>query len=338
MEEGEKKVVFYWSTKKTASLICAILIVPVLIVFLLSLTLKTTVISSGFYKSNLKKIDAYDRLIQEGIPSLILADSKQSNEFSGEIISFVVKKAINPVWIENLSNIIIDKTIAFLSSPHERIKNIDVNLLEAESFQTKVSDGLTILGQLVPSCSQAQVDAASSICKNSGTNLNLIKSDIEATKEKVNKINLATVDIESGVSQANASLGIIHTLIVNINAYFWTSLAILVALIITIILLQLSNLPMMAKFISLPMIIGSASGLLIAFITQSFTPKNFDLVNLNLPPEMQSIITDFIAKNALGVFHRLEIISAIILALFIIKIWSVKILEKRNFKFFGRTG
>ena len=338
MEEGEKKIVIYWGIKKTISLICAVLIIPVFIVFLFSLTLKTTVINPDFYKANLKKTDTYNRLIQDGIPSLILKDSDQSNEFSKELIVFIIRKAINPLWVENLSGVIIDKTINFLSSEHETLNKVDINLSEVKKFQTKVSDGLIILSQLVPSCSQAQEGATSSICKTSGTNLNLVKKDIDNTRETVNKINLTTINIESGVSQANSYLGIIHKLISNINAYFWASLIVLFALFATIIVLQINNIPMMAKFISWPLIAGSLFGLLVALVTQSFSPKDFDLVNLNLTTEMLSIIADFIKTNTFGVLHRMEIVSAVVLGIFIIKLCAVRVLEKRNFKFFGRVG
>lgn len=338
MEEKEQKVVIYWSTKKTISLICAILLIPVFAVFLFSFVLKTTVISPHFYKTNLKKIDAHSRLIQEGIPSLILQNSNQSNVFSNDLIIFVIQKAVNPAWVESLTNVIIDKTVALLSSRHQTAENIDINIQDANSFLTQVNNGLLVLDQLVPSCSQAQGNEASIICKNADTNLDTIKTNIDSTREKINEVNLKTINIESEISQANAFLGVIHTLIANINLYFWTSLILLLALIATIIILQVNNLPMMAKFISLPIIISSAFGLIVAFITQSFTPSNFDLVNLNLPTEMESIITDFIKTNTFGVFHWLEICSVIALGLFLVKYLVVVILEKRGFKFFGRRG
>jgi len=47
-KEDEQKVVIYWSTKKTVSLICAVLLVPVFIIFVFATTLKTTILNSDF--------------------------------------------------------------------------------------------------------------------------------------------------------------------------------------------------------------------------------------------------------------------------------------------------
>jgi len=223
------------------------------------------------------------------------------------------------------------------SSDRKAGGKLDLNLAEAKNFLTKVNNGLLILEQLVPSCAQAN-SSNSLICKNQQTNLDQIKNDIEKTRGTINQINLGVIDLAPQITQANSYLGAIQKIVNNINIYFWSSLIILLALIIAIILLQLNNLPLMAKFISVPLIVSSAVGLVIVGITQSFVPSNFALGNTNLTPEMNSIISDLLKADVLGVFHRLEIIAAIVLAIFLIKYIIVWILEKRNFKFFVRIG
>ena len=126
MEEGDKKIVFYWSAKKTASLIYSIIIVPVFAIFLFSLVLKTTIINPNYYKANLKKVDAYNRLIQDGIPSLLLQSKTANNDagYSKDLMVFVIREAVDPVWLENLTNKIIDQTVAFFPPPAKPGENL----------------------------------------------------------------------------------------------------------------------------------------------------------------------------------------------------------------------
>ena len=67
-EQGDKKIVIYWNWKRIVNWILLIILIPVFAVFLISLTMKNTIANPNFYKENLTEANAYNRLINAGIP------------------------------------------------------------------------------------------------------------------------------------------------------------------------------------------------------------------------------------------------------------------------------
>lgn len=321
-----QKIVIYWNFKKTLSLICALLLVPAVLFFIFTFVFKITIISPQFYKDNLQKADVYNRLIQDGVPSLIL-ESKISEDnfidtFSKEMIIFVVRRAIDPAWIKTISEGVIDKIAVYFAAPKGTMGKIDVDLKSANQFLVKASAGLTVLDQVLPACE----------------NCAEIRKNIAATQEKIAKINLGVVNIEKEVADSNAVVNFVRKFAKNIKVDFWVSLAAVLVLILLIVLLELKNLPTMLKFISWPLIFGSFFGLIGTWLMTPFSVNGLSLLRFDLPAEMETIVVDFIRVNVLGIIHRAEIISAIIFVFFLLLVTVVFILEKRNFKFFGRRG
>jgi len=217
MVSHDKKIIIYWSWQKTVSIICACLIVPLLLVFLFSLTLKTTIINPEFYKKNLEKNNTYDRLIHDGIPSLVLESNISDNQFSDilskDIIIYVVQKSIDPLWIQNLTNSLIDQIATYFAATHDSGKKIELDLSQSSDFLYKVSNGLTLVSQLVPNCTNSTVALGS--CKN--VNTDEIKNDILKIQTKIDQANLGVIDIQNYVTNANSFILNIQNIIQNMD-------------------------------------------------------------------------------------------------------------------------
>lgn len=318
MKNSDQKIVIYWSWQKTVSIICALLIIPVLLVFLFSMTLKTTIINREFYKKNLDKNNTYARLINDGIPSMILESKISDNGFSDtlskSIIVYVVQKSIDPEWLKSITDGLIDQTANYFAASRGYGKDITLDLSSSTDFLNKVSSGLALAAQVIPD----------------NANTEVIKNNIAQIQTQVNNISLGVIDIQNYVTTANSFIATIQNVIQNINLYFWISLILLIILISIIAILRFSDLKFALKTISLPMIVGSTGGLLFIWMLEPLTFSNLNLLNFNLTAEMNSIIIDLLKTNMLGVFHRYEWIAGVILLVFAIIYITTIILEKRK--------
>ncbi len=341
--EGDKKIVFYWNAKKTWTIVCCALLVPVFLVFLISLTFKQTLLNPQYYKDNFVKADTYNRLIQEGIPSVIMqtkiSDNAVADAFAKEIGVFIIQKSIDPVWLQNMTNDLVDQIVKFLGDPN---KKINLDLSKAQTVLDKTSNGLAIVTQIIPSCSEAQNNALlnqiagnSLNCDNMSTNLDQIKQYLVNAQKEISAINLGVVEIDKNVQNANSFISNIRQIIDNVNTYYMVSLILMILLILAIILLELRNIPFMIKSISISINIGSLATLLLGLIGKAVVPTSF-INNSNLTQTMQDIISSFLRQDIIGVFQKLNTSSGIVLIIFVVIYIATIVLEKTGFKFFGR--
>ncbi len=161
-----------------------------LLILLFSLTLKITVANSEFYKSNLKKNNTYQRLIQDGIPSLItesiISDNAITDTISKDLIIYIVQKSIDPVWLEAVTGKLIDQIALYFSNPDNLGHKVELDLQGSRGFLSQVSGGLTVLEQFVP---------------EQNTNLTQLKKEIEKTRTKINQANLGIINIEKYIGR-----------------------------------------------------------------------------------------------------------------------------------------
>jgi hypothetical protein len=329
MKNPDQKIVIYWSWQKTVSIICALFIIPTILVLIFSATLKHTIINPNFYKKSLDKNNTYDRLIRDGIPSLILESSITDNQFSDtlskDIIIYVVQKSVDPAWLQSIANSAIDQTAKYFAASHDKGGKIELDLSQSREFLYKVSTGLTLVNQFVPNCTEGTVGAT---CKN--INTDEIKTNISQIQKQIDQVNLGVIDIQSYVANANSFITAIQNIIQNINVYFWVSLFILLILILVIVVLQLSDWIFAVKTVSLPMVIGSLGGLLFIWLMQPLIIGNLELLHFDLPTQMETIIIDLLKTNMFGVFHTYEWIAGSILIIFIAIYAAITILENRK--------
>jgi len=223
----DQKVVIYWSTKKTISLICAILLVPMFVIFIFSATLKTTILNTNYYLDNLKKVDAYNRLVDDGIPSLILdtkiSDNALTDSFAKELAIFIIQKSVDPIWVEAQTGKLVDKISEFLRNPDA---NISLDLSGTEKILNKVSTGLLVVDSLTPNCAEAQNASQNQTAPVQISDLKTncgLKNDIAIIKNQVDKIHLGTVNLNNHIKNANSFIESVRSFTNNINFYFFTA-------------------------------------------------------------------------------------------------------------------
>lgn len=337
-EKGQQKIVIYWNTKRTIALICSILIVPIISVLILSLTLKTSVINPEFYKANLKKVDTYNRLIDEVVPAVILNLSSDrdaiNSSITKDLLVVIIQKSIDPAWIEGLTNKIIDQIVLVFSKISDQSQVVDLNLRDSQVFLQKLSNSLIFLESVIPNCSSQPAEAK--ILCGSDNNLDEIKEEIHELVGRLNNINLGVIDITEQVSEANAYILSLKNFIAHVNTFFYVSLAIFLLLVLTIVLLCWDNLPLMIKSVALPIILSTFFGMVFVLIVKSFVLVSLPTVQFNfLPKAAVTLINDIIRANIEGIFNRYEVIAGIFLGFFVLLYALVLILEKTGFKFFG---
>ena len=325
--KDDKKIVIYWNAKKTISLICGIFFVPLLFVFIFSLTLKNTIANPQYYKDNLKEINAYNRIVNQGIPSLILemhiSDNKLTDSLAKELTVFLIQKFVDPDWIQETTEVFIDKTIAFFQKPDQQIK---LDLSNYQKKLDKLSSGLLVLEGIIPESTASASKMAA--------NLGEIKKDLQGIRLAIDKIDLGVVRADQTVQKINSSIQLIHKFMVYINVWLWACLAAMIILIGVVAFLQWKNYALVIKLISCFAGVGAFLSLIVAFIANIFVPKglgNFDIV---LSSSIRDIINDFLKITISGIFQRMETYAAVILVISVAVFVSVLIVERKGLKFF----
>ncbi len=326
--------------KKTLSWIFAILMIPAFLIFLSSYFIESTLINSEFYKTNLKKADTYNRLVDKGIPSLILdssdSDDEQSlNYLASQGVKFIIKKSISPAWLEKQTEGIIDETIEFIAKPQKDL-NAKVELDESQKILHQVSDSLAILYQIIPSCAETQVDTeitqlinVSINCETMHVNLDEIKKDIKETKKAVDTMAVNEINISEELEQTLKPAIRIKKFIEKIPIYMWTSLAVLLALAVLIIIIQFKNIKAMFKYLSLPILVASGLILIFALISHNLILRDImQSSNFGLPADMNSIISDLIKVTVNQFFHHIESVAGVFFVISGIVFVVVKLQEK----------
>ena len=343
--QGEQKVIIYWSWKKTVVLVCALLIIPFFLIFSYTLSLKKTLLNREYYKENLRSVDTYNRLVTEGIPSIILemqiSDNALTDSLAKQVSIWIIQKTVDPIWVQDQTEKLVDKTADYLADPS---KNITLDLSGSKDFLNKTSSALFLAENFVPSCEQAQTQASTSKlgllananldCSKMKTNLDDIKSDLEGTRQKINTMKLGVINLDSYIGDANSYISSIRGYSHNIRFYFWFSLIALIILVAAIVLLGIGDIYFMLESVFLPLAIASLLALGVGLLGQKITPTSYIGPRMaTLPDELKSIINDFMQTSILGIHKQLAVFSGILLCIFIVIYIVILILKRKNFKF-----
>lgn len=317
MKNGEQKLVIYWDSKRIISWIAAILLVPTFLIFLFSVSLKTTVSNSDYYKNKFQQADVYNRLIKEGIPSIIteseIFDQAVKNPFVKYLIVYTIQESIDPLWLETITNRLIENIIGFFSKPSQ---SITLDLQDSDKFLSRVDDGLAIVGEMIPACQPTtNLLNLPSTCQGSNANLDQIKTDISKARTELNQINLQSLSIGKEVNKSFAFIGGIHDFIRNIKTAMWVSLFILIVLMAVIIITQFRNLSGLAKTLTIPLIVASIIGLIIGWLMKLPVESSLKLLDFGLPPALQVIIIDALKATILGIFSRIFLIAWVVIGI-----------------------
>ncbi|MCL5795219.1 MAG: hypothetical protein M1338_02585 [Patescibacteria group bacterium] len=308
------------------------------LVFIFSAVLKTTILKTDYYLSNLKKVDAYNRLINDGIPSLILdtkiSDNQLTDSFAKELAIFVIQKSVDTAWVEDQTEKITDKIVELLSNSKG---TVSLDLSGTKNILSKVSTGLLVLDNIIPGCKETQnaSDNQAGLGKilDARTYCN-VKTDLVRIKNSIDKISPGIVNLDSSIKNANSFIENIQHFTSNINFYFWLSLISLIILLGLIVILEFYDLAFMIKSISLALIIASAITFFGGLISKAFISTAYVGVSASITGPIKVIIGDFIAASVAGIFSHLEIISGIIFGVFLIIFIVVIFLQKSGLKLF----
>jgi len=346
-EQGQK-IVIYWSTKKTISVICALLLIPTVMMFLFSLTLKKTIINPNYYKKVLVRADTYNRLINDGIPSLILekqvSDNTLTDSFAKNISVILIQKFIDPDWVKSQTENLIETVAGYFSRSSG---TINFDLSGAKGFLSNVDEGLAIAEQVIPSCAQAQSNPTQVgkllntqlDCDKMSVSLDEIKDDLGGIRTKISQTNLGVVNLNNYFTDANSLIESVKSFAGRVNTYLWISLAILVALTLAIVLLEINDIPFAVKAFVSSVGIGSVITLGISLILRAFVSENYiSASGIQLPEAIRQIANDITRYFVVGIFRYLIVASlisiAVVLAIYIMTV----ILEKKGFKFWSKAG
>jgi len=324
-KDQEEKIVIHWSLRKTLTLLVGIFFIPVFVVFLVSLTLQQTVVNPTYYKDSFKHIDAYNRMVNQGIPSLILktrlSDDAITDTVAKDISTLVLQKVIDPSWIEGATDTLIDSTIDFLTKKNQ---DITLNLSDARGYLTSASNSLLIITGLIPTCDPTPTKATVSktsvpvdlsfLCTNKEINFDEIKKNLESIRQEINTVNLEAVKFDEIVSLINTDLMAVRTFAKDIRIYLVISITMLAILIVVIVFLYRERINSIIFSLSLFTGIGSGLALLIGVLGNQVVPKTISQSReIILSPSIRAIINDFLDASISGVFSRLELYAGVTL-------------------------
>lgn len=333
---GGNKVLFY---------LWGILFAVAFFVFVLSLSIKATFLNPQYYKDNLKKVDAYTRIINDGIPSLLLtvqiSDDQLTDSLAKEVATILIQKAIDPAWLESMTDTFINKTVEFLRNPNE---SVSLNLTDFNTTLEKVSKSLLVLEELIPGCKDVTAAKASSNktvakaaslipatldCTDSSESLDEIKKDIGGIREKIDLVNLNAIQVGQIVSDANTFLQKIRSFIKEVNVYFWASLVSLMVLILGYFIVKRDDILGALQRASFVGAISAFLTLVIGFIAGQVTPQTLGNEQVAFSPAMKMIANDVVKSLVSGFFQYFEVCALVVLVASII-LYVVVLLTKTN--------
>lgn len=317
MKEKEQKIVIRWSIRKTLTAICGVFFIPALVIFFVSLILQQTIINPAYYKSNFKKIDAYERMINQGIPSLILkthiSDNPLTDTVAKDITTLLLQKFVDPMWLEAATEKFIDATIDYLTNKSTKI---ELNLTDAREYLNRASSGLLVVREFIPTCTELKDDKELSIfCSDKTMNPDEVIKDIDAIRKEIDAVNLEAVKIDDVVNLINADMGAVRMLARDIKIYLTVSLIILILSVMGVVILQSQRFLITVRSLAFFTGVGSFLTLLLGLIAHQFVPNTINLgKTIILSPSIRAIIEDFLDVSISGVMDRLELVTFITLA------------------------
>lgn len=339
---SDEKIVLYGHYRTIFSVIFAIIAGVSLVAFLFLYTMKTTVANPEFYKSTLKKADVYNRLINEGIPSVIanttISQDVLTNLVAQKTIIYIVKQAVPADWVEQQVDTIIDKISEVFSNPHSTPDTV-IKLESMSTYLSQISDGVLLLEQVIPSCAQSQnmnaqtnqLLGVSIDCKSMNVNLDQIKESLKTASAKINQLKTVSVDIGQEIQNGVEGINAIQQRIQNLKNYIWITFIIFLLAVLFLAWMQFKKPLSLAKYLAWIIFSTSILALITAFIQETSILNNINgNLSFNLPAEMSSIITDFAKTAVIAFFYQIKLVSAILFGVSLVTLIITTIIGKRE--------
>lgn len=296
------------SGRKFLSWLVAILLALFFITTVLFGTVSHIAFHSELYKKSLVQSDFYNRLINDGVPSMIMetqsTDADLTDRLVRQGIVFIFQKLVPPDWVQQQTETIIDNTFSYLKTTDTSKESQVKNLLG--KFDSQLVDNfdaqLGIIEMSIPTCEQVALPTLfpGVNCEEMDQTLNNIKTEISTGRQQLNEITPELLETNAEIQRDIDILINLKKSIHDLPYYFAGSLIILALLSLGIIFLKRKDIPGLLKWLSLPYFISAAITLIAAGIMKHLSLNYIARLNLETTSEMETILTDLmntVVKN-----------------------------------------
>lgn len=325
---------------KGLSWVLAILIVIFLGFTLLFWSLSTTAFSDNFYKKSFSQADFYNRMVQDGVPSIILETDTENDNLMDTLmrqgIVFIFQKLVTPDWLQQETEGVIDKTFSYLKSK-DTTQESQIKDFLGQFNQETVSDidnQVTVILNSIPTCEQVMLPTLfpGINCEEMNNTLNQIKTEIKTGQEELQDITPELLATNARIQQDIDYLIEFKNFFKNVPLYFGLALILLGLVTLALAFLRHKNVPSMLKWLSVPYFIVSVLLLLKVEILKYLVIKYIGNLQIDTTVEMKSILIDVMNTTVVNLFLPLQKVGWLILILSVLLFIVAIILDRIDIK------
>lgn len=299
---------------------------------------KAKVFNPEFYKESLVEANTYQRLINDGVPSVILTTNTQEDNLADfltrKAIVYLLKKLVTPEWLRNETEVVVDRFFVFLSTPGEQEKILNFLDNFRETYLTNASQQLAVIERSIPKCEGDIITVffPNVDCAKVNESLDQIRQVLNESQTEVAALEAQLTDmtnrVESYVKVTYALSGFIQ----KTPTYFWLSLVLTLLFVAGLILLRYKNIPSILKWVSTPFILAAGFVLILAYVIHWTVGVYFDSLILKTTPEMRSILVDIMTTTANNLFGYIKIFAWITFVIALIILISGFVIERVDWR------
>lgn len=318
--------------RKIFSCCFAVIFVPIFIIFLITLGIKSSVLTADFYKTTLQKSDIYNQILDKSgslLSGMVGGDASRLGlgPIDTNDLQKILKDSIAPAWLKIQVENIPDKFFAFVYGKTTGLE-IVIPLTELKkSLPENLSKVIKAKIEALPTCtpeqtkklqSQKEGESMSFDCKPAGMDVSQIESGLleSITGPKGLITNLPDqYDIGKIINQSPQTLPAIQRFFYFANLAFTVLMIASILLLVIIGLMNMKYLPGMLKWLAIPLIIASGAVLIFGLFGQATIMLLLGGYTTVLPEEMRNLLNSLISVFSQNLSFRFILYPGIILAL-----------------------
>lgn len=330
---------------KAVSVVLVVVLVPAFIALACLSTFRATVFNPEFHKQNLLEVNAYQRLVDDGIPSVILDfKSEHDNIYSYLVrqgLAFAVKQFLPPEWLQTQAEMGIDRGMAYLYAPGDPDEIL--NYIQAFRSQVLPNAGrvFSLLETGIPRCEEEgniiKTLWPEADCARVNKTLDQVRDEVSAISAQVDEVEARADDLAARAETYVRYLYALRSFVSSLVTYIWIASLLCGLLMLGLLLLHLKRPASMLKWLATPFAVASVLILIPAYgVGAAFRTVIQSLV-LNITPAMDSIIRAFLQTTAENAFAFLKLFGWITLGASVIALVAGYVIERVNWKTFNRN-
>ena len=319
--------------KKGLSTIIVTLLVPVFLSLLFFSTLEATLFNADYYKQSFVEADTYNRLVSDGVPSIILKTENQNDDFFDFIIRkstiYVFQKLVTPEWLQNETEVLVDDAMVYMSTPGDSTKIINFLDTFRDEYVVNASSTLAMLENSLPTCEENLIIAffPEVDCSEVNKSIDEVRAELKASRADVEEMETQLVTLTNDVERYVKIFYALRTFIHDVPMYKWGSLGIMTFLLLLLCLIRFRNVASLLKWASVPFMIASLLMLFVNFIARRIADIYFNSLVLSTTFEMEQIIRDLILTISNNFFHYVFSFSLVTLIISALLLTSAYVIE-----------